>query len=654
MTARSFLAAGLAATLAWGVPVLDASSQTPTGTLSLHAPVYRSTGHEGQVRYTRLQLHRPQTFVVDVTLYERDESGFSPVFAESLVVHTGSDAPDGAAFVPASGEHLVPVRRVDGALELCLGGDPDNPLPSDLAVRELWFTTRATVGGKTFAESVKWPLASSAYSLGQQLWPASLGAYTLDPVTGLLHGPETSTVLKGESGEPGPTGPTGAQGDAGPQGPVGPSGPPGEIGPPGATGPRGDVGPIGPVGPAWDGGSVGSVIVTEPGSALWAVHPDGDVRASRNLVADENVLAGRDVIVSDDLVAGRSIEAGEDLTVGADLVVGGDVWTNGVLRVGSELSFGDQLSQWQAAVVSYGGLRFLRDADCDDSAPTWFSWSNCGQLAMYLNDGEGLLEFGTPSLYVKGNVYAKGFDLAEWYPTRDGRALTPGTVLAVDPDLPEGVRAADVLRDDALVGVVTTRPGVVLGQDLEGERADLLEASERALAVGDVESATWLRRAWIDANNDVRRRVAVALAGRVPVRIDPASPLLRPGDRVGLGSLPGTAALHDGHGPVLGLALGAWDGRSESIIVFLQPAPAQRTSLATSPETSPAGRGRLDAGARRVLVTHPGLSPESSPRLTFFGNPGGPWWVDARGPGWFEVALDAPAPEAVEFDWSTR
>ncbi|MCB9898514.1 MAG: collagen-like protein [Planctomycetes bacterium] len=623
-----------------------ARAQDATGVLRLHAPVYRTTGHGESLHYKRLSPHRAQVFDVEVTLYEHGEAGFAPVFTQTLRVHTGSSAGAGAAFEPTTGEHFVPERRIDGVLDLCLGGDPERPLPDDLACKDLWFSTRVTLGGHTFGESIKWPVAASGYSLGQELWPARLGAYTLDPQTGVLAGPE-STLLKGDPGEPGPTGPVGPQGDVGPPGPHGAQG---DVGPQGAPGPAGPQGPTGPVGPAWQGDSLGHLVVTEAGPAVWATHPDGDVRASRNLVADENVLVGRDVVVSDDLSAGRSISAGEDLLVGDDLTVGGDLWTEGALRVGSSLSFGDQLHQWQAALTSYGGLRFERDADCDDSAPTWFSWSNCGQLAMYLNDGEGLLEFGTPSLYVKGNIYAKGFDLAEWYPTRDGLALPPGTVLAVDAELPEGVRAADAQRDDAVLGVVTTRPGMVLGQQLDDEFEELLAASERALAQGDVETATWLRRAWIDANNDTRRRVGLALAGRVPVRVDPSSAPIAPGDRLGLGSRPGLAARHAGRGPVLGIALAAWDGRGPDVVVFLQPACAASGASATAP----AGRVHLDAGRVRVRVAHPGLAAESVPQLTFLGDPGGWWWVDAHGVGWFEVAFARPVPAALEFAWSAR
>src|SRR5262245_21032564 len=63
---------------------------------------------------------------------------------------------------------------------------------------------------------------------------------------------------------------------------------------------------------------------------------------------------------------------------------------------------------------------------------------------------------------IDGNIAAKYQDVAEWVRTRS--ALLPGTVVAVDTLDSDGVVASDTPYDTRVAGVVSPRPGVVLGE----------------------------------------------------------------------------------------------------------------------------------------------------------------------------------------------
>ena len=64
---------------------------------------------------------------------------------------------------------------------------------------------------------------------------------------------------------------------------------------------------------------------------------------------------------------------------------------------------------------------------------------------------------------VNGNIAAKYQDVAEWVPTTAG-ALAPGTVLSVDPAAENHVCPAAAPYDTRVAGVVSARPGLLLGE----------------------------------------------------------------------------------------------------------------------------------------------------------------------------------------------
>ena len=62
---------------------------------------------------------------------------------------------------------------------------------------------------------------------------------------------------------------------------------------------------------------------------------------------------------------------------------------------------------------------------------------------------------------VDGNIGAKYQDIAEWVPTT--AKLAPGVVVIVDPDRAKHIKVSDRAYDIRVVGVVSDRPGVLLG-----------------------------------------------------------------------------------------------------------------------------------------------------------------------------------------------
>jgi hypothetical protein len=119
------------------------------------------------------------------------------------------------------------------------------------------------------------------------------------------------------------------------------------------------------------------------------------------------------------------------------------------------------------------------------------------------NVGIGTTSPGAYKLYVNGSAYFSGpvtgtniqaqyQDLAEWVPGRG--ALDSGTVVILDPERRNGVVPSLSAYDTRVAGVVSERPGVVLGEGGEGKamiattgRVKVkVDARRRPIRVGDL------------------------------------------------------------------------------------------------------------------------------------------------------------------------
>jgi hypothetical protein len=141
---------------------------------------------------------------------------------------------------------------------------------------------------------------------------------------------------------------------------------------------------------------------------------------------------------------------------------------------------------------------------------------------------------------VDGNIAAKYQDVAEWVPTRG--ELTPGTLVSIDSSSPNTVVAVDHAYDTRVAGVVTDRPGLILGE-------------------GGVNKAK------------------VAQSGRVKLKVDAQYGRIVPGDLLvssptpgyAMRSVPVTIAETPIHRPgtLVGKALEALEAGQGEILVFL-------------------------------------------------------------------------------------
>lgn len=196
--------------------------------------------------------------------------------------------------------------------------------------------------------------------------------------------------------------------------------------------------------------------------------------------------------------------------------------------------------------------------------------------AMYLNTS-GNVGIGTTApgtkLDVQGTVTATGFngpcikladpvfnlngtkncnraDIAEVYKASEN--VESGDVLITDANNPSMLKKSSSSYDPALVGVVTTSPAIILGS----ENNIVVIGGETNLYPSKIEN---------------RRKPAIALAGKVPVKISQSSESIKAGDYLTSSDIPGKAMKATRAGATVGKALEDWTPGSgkNSILVFL-------------------------------------------------------------------------------------
>ena len=160
------------------------------------------------------------------------------------------------------------------------------------------------------------------------------------------------------------------------------------------------------------------------------------------------------------------------------------------------------------------------------------------------------------------NAHTGAYDLAEDYVTSDMSVAT-GTIVALDTSKPRTIKTAS--RGSTVLGVVSTQPGVELGS---------ADAALQGQAVRPV-----------------------ALAGRVPVRVNMEGGAIAIGDGISLSPTPGVGMRASGDGETIGIALTAItsDGMVD---VFVHPAYAfSPTTLTTVAALSSIGSTASTTGS---------------------------------------------------------
>jgi hypothetical protein len=146
------------------------------------------------------------------------------------------------------------------------------------------------------------------------------------------------------------------------------------------------------------------------------------------------------------------------------------------------------------ATVAGGGRIYLGNADEWDST---MIEGGGGKLTCYVrNAGAAMASAMTINnsgdLKVQGNIEAKYQDVAEWVPA--GGTLASGTVVVLNRTERNAVTPSTNAYDTAVAGVVSSRPGVLLGEAgldkakiaTTGRVKVRVDASRHAVAIGDL------------------------------------------------------------------------------------------------------------------------------------------------------------------------
>lgn len=167
---------------------------------------------------------------------------------------------------------------------------------------------------------------------------------------------------------------------------------------------------------------------------------------------------------------GLLVERSADTAAAGLAIQGGNKTTHGVGRL-----FLGNADEYDSVMLQGGEGKFTVSVRNQGAAPA---------VALTVNsDG---------NLKVTGNIEAKYQDVAEWVPA--GGQLEPGTVVVLNRAKNNEVTESSAAYDTAVAGVVSTMPGVLLGESgpdkamiaTTGRVRMRVDASRRAIAVGDL------------------------------------------------------------------------------------------------------------------------------------------------------------------------
>jgi len=133
-------------------------------------------------------------------------------------------------------------------------------------------------------------------------------------------------------------------------------------------------------------------------------------------------------------------------------------------------------------------------------------------------------------------IAAAGADLAELYSTNDS-TIEAGDVVSLDPSLKAGMKKSTVPYDRQVLGIVSTKPAIVMGDNsIEGLKT-----------------------------------LPIALSGRVPVKISTENGAIMAGDYLTTSSTPGVAMKSTKNGAIIGTAMNSYDGHGiGQILAFVK------------------------------------------------------------------------------------
>ena len=159
------------------------------------------------------------------------------------------------------------------------------------------------------------------------------------------------------------------------------------------------------------------------------------------------------------------------------------------------------------------------DNDNTDSYFTWLANSPSGWITMMqLRENQGAGDAG--SLYVNGNVTANAWDLAENY-NYSGIKPESGDVVCIDSENNEKLILCSMSYDKNVAGIVSTKPGFLLSGNI------ILGEPEYISEMKGTELDNYRKNMTDVFNNE---NIPLALAGRVPCKVDASYGKIKRGD----------------------------------------------------------------------------------------------------------------------------
>lgn len=227
-------------------------------------------------------------------------------------------------------------------------------------------------------------------------------------------------------------------------------------------------------------------------------------------------------------------------------------------------------------------LMFEKNFDNTPSDDSWFRWFTDGTTIENMR----ILNGDEASILGDGPFVSNGIDYAEAFKA-ESDDLEPGDVVSLAIGNWEYCRRASSAYDAHLVGVVSTQPAFVAGLSFNSEeQADEAIAAERRavrdqLAAGrgtlpleQLEELGRQEKQLTMALSERARQVfrPIALAGRVPTKVDGRYGPIRAGDRLTSSPTPGHAMKQTQPGMSVGVALEDFHGPGAgSIMILVQP-----------------------------------------------------------------------------------
>jgi hypothetical protein len=286
------------------------------------------------------------------------------------------------------------------------------------------------------------------------------------------------------------------------------------------------------------------------------------------------------------------------------------------ILVNEAVNFGVTFDQPPIVLLSNAGYLFGADPQnlnqCVNSSSGNFnssSISTTGFTSTSYNSNSGYTNFRLCYTWIAiGTVsssgstpYAAGADLAEWYLAHD-LTTEAGDIVAIDPLHDISVAKTDRTTGLPAIGVVSTQPGITLGNE-DGTTPGVATA----IAGDEVASGK-------------AKSVPVALAGRVPVKVSLENGLIKKGDALAMSTIPGVAAKALSIGQIIGYAMEDFDGTSTS--VMMSQAEFEALTATTSGQLSQDDPDlkQLSSGIGKVMAfIQPGTYVPESYQLSELG-----------------------------------